>query len=166
MIDQIEFPDTVVSRVLELIQQDDVRSMSCPFNEPTVWRALVAEQRRRAERTGKPPQKAFTLWGPDADFYTGRSPVEAYGGTIHIPFERMFGGDLVLLPTWRNWFGERAEKTGWLSTAIRCCCYYILTPRDFGEVGFATRTKLCDWIEYKSKLPYVPCAPLGETKSC
>jgi len=151
------FPDPVRAKILDLIQRDDVRSVSCPFDDPDIWRALVAEQIKRVTGTPCEPQDAFTLSGPE---YLDDVPIEEWGGTVHLPFEGMCGGDLVVLPTWRNVFPDRAEKTGRLSTAVQACCHYVLTPRDFGEWSFATRTHVGDWILYTSKLPYTPCDPL------
>lgn len=152
-------PDPVRAKILELISRDDVRSVSCPFANPDIWRALVAEQIRRVTGTRCDPQDAFTLSGPDGGL--DDVPIQDWGGTVHIPYEGMCAGDLVVLPTWRNVFPERAEKTGRLSTAIGVCCHYVLTPRDFGEWSFATRSEVGDWVLYTSKLPYAPCDPLS-----
>lgn len=155
-------PRQVVSKVLELIRGDNVRSVSCPFNDHELWRGLVSEQVRRTEQTGLPPQEAFTLCGPDGGMMD--IPWEEWGGRVHIPYEGMCGGDLVLLPLWRKFFVEDAEETGRLSTAMRMCCYYLLTPRDFGELSFAIRTLVGDWVLYESKVPYAPCDPLDLRK--
>lgn len=155
-------PAQVVEKVLELIQKDDVRSVSCPFNDYELWRGLVTEQVRRSKMSGLPPQDAFTLCGPDGGM--GRIPFEEWGGRVHIPYEGMCGGDLVLLPFWRKFFAEGAEKSGRLSTAVHLCCYHLLTPRDFGELSFATRTPVGNWVLYQSKVPYVPCDPLDRRK--
>jgi len=56
-----ELPESVITLIGELIESDNVQSVSCPFNNSKVWRLLVAEQVRRAEQTGKPLQQAFTL---------------------------------------------------------------------------------------------------------
>lgn len=154
-------PEQVVGKVLELIQRDDVRSVSCPFGDPELWRGLVAEQVRRAKLSDLPPQDAFTLCGPDGGMCD--IPFE-WGGRIHLPYEGMCGGDVVLLPLWRKFFAEDAEETGRLSTAVRLCCYHLLTPRDFGELGFATRTPVGSWVLYQSKAPYIPCDPLDRRK--
>lgn len=157
----LKFPDPVRAKILELIQRDDVRSVSCPFDDPDIWRALVAEQVRRVTGTRCEPQDAFTLCGPDGGLYG--IPVEEWGGIVRIPYEGMYGGDLVIFPTWRNFFPENAEKTGRLSTAFRLCFHYLLTPRDFGELTGATRSRVGDWVLYKSTLRYAPCDPLGST---
>lgn len=155
-------PEQVVSKVLELIQRDDVRSVSCPFNDYELWRSLVAEQVRRSKLSGLPPREAFTLCGADGGM--SGMPFDEWGGRVHLPYEGMCGGDLVLLPLWRKFFAEDAEDTGRLSTAVRLCCYFLLTPRDFGELGFAVRTLVGDWVLYESKVPYAPCDPLDLRK--
>lgn len=155
-------PEQVVGKVLELIQRDDIRSVSCPFNDYELWRGLVAEQVRRSKSSGLPPQEAFTLCGADGGM--SDMPFDEWGGRVHLPYEGMCGGDLVLLPLWRKFFAEDAEESGRLSTALRLCCYHLLTPRDFGELSFATRTQVGDWVLYQSKVPYVPCDPLDRNK--
>lgn len=151
-------PAQVVDKVLELMQRDDIRSVSCPFNDYELWRGLVAEQVRRSKLSGLPPQDTFTLCGADGGM--SDMPFDEWGGRVHLPYEGMCGGDLVLLPLWRKFFAEDAEENGRLSTAVRLCCYHLLTPRDFGELSFATRTPVGDWVLYQSKMPYVPCDPL------
>lgn len=155
-------PPQVVSKVFELIRRDDVRSVSCPFNDVRVWRGLVTEQLRRSKETGLPPQEVFTLCGPDGGM--GEVPFSEWGGRVHVPHEGMCGGDLVLLPLWRKFFAEDAEATDRLSVAARVCCHYLLSPRDFGELSFATRTSVGDWVLYESKAPYVPCDPLDQRR--
>jgi hypothetical protein len=159
---QDRLPHEVVDKVLELIRKDDVRSVSCPFNDPALWRGLVAEQVRRSMLTALPLQEAFTLCGPDGGM--SDIPFAEWGGRLHLPYEGMCGGDLVLLPLWRKFFLEEAEDTGRLSTAAWLCCHYLLSPRDYGEVGFATRTPVGGWVLYESKAPYVPCDPLDQRK--
>ena len=150
-------PEPVVQKILQLIQQDDVRSVSCDYDDPALWRELIAEQVRRAKRTGLPPQEAFTLSGPDGGLWD--TPVAALGGIVHIPYEGICGGDLFFFPRWRKFNAEGAEKTGRLSTAVGKCCHYLLSPVDFGELSCATRTLVSDWVLYKAKTPYTPCDP-------
>lgn len=159
---QDRLPHKVVDKVLELIHRDDVRSVSCPFNDPALWCGLVAEQVRRSMLTALPLQEAFTLCGPDGGM--SDIPFVEWGGRVHLPYEGMCGGDLVLLPLWRKFFAEDAEETGRLSTAARLCCNYLLSPRDYGAVGFATRVTVGSWVLYESKTPYVPCDPLDQRK--
>ena len=157
---QVSLPQIVVTRILELIRRDDVRSVSCAYDDPVVWKALVDEQVQRAKESGLPPQDAFTLCGPDGGLWD--TPVEAWGGVVHIPYEGLCGGDLLVRPTWRRFRIPEGTQTGRLSTAASVkCCYYVLSPEDFGEVPFATREEAGEWVLYRSKAPYEPCKPLA-----
>lgn len=158
---QVKLPESVVAKILELIRQQDVRSVSCPYDDPELWLALVAEQVRRSAESGLPLQEAFTLCGPDGGLWD--TPVEALGGYVHIPYEGLCGGDLLIRPTWRKFRVPQGTATGKLSTAASVtCCYYVLSPEDFGEVPFAARTMVGDWVLYQSNAPYEPCDVLGD----
>jgi hypothetical protein len=152
---RVSLPLAVIEKVGELIVRNDVHSVSCPFDDSRLWWILVGEQVRRATRLDLPLQEAFTLSGPDGGLWD--TPIEEWGGYVHIPYEGMCGADLVLFPKWRNFFPENAAHTGRLSTATRCCCHYLLSPRDFGELSFATRLRVGDWSLYQSRESYVPC---------
>lgn len=159
MNSRLKLPEPVVAKVLALIRQEDVRSVSCPYDDPELWLSLVAEQIRRSAATGLPLQEAFTLCGPDG----GLSDVSGrvLGGDIHIPYEGLCGGDLLLRPTWRKFRIREGTATGRLSTAASVsCCYYVLSPEDFGELSIATRSIIGDWVLYQSNAPYAPCDPL------
>lgn len=157
---QVRLPEPVIKKVLELIRQDNVRSVSCPFDDPELWRELVAEQVRRSKQSQLSPQEAFALFGPDGGLWD--TPVEEWGGYVHIPYEGLCGGDLLLLPEWRKFFAKDAEESEQLSSAVRKCCYYLLSPRDFGELNCATRTSVGEWVLYQAKAHYVPCNPLRD----
>lgn len=161
---RVSLPKPVFDKIAELIQCDDVRSVSCPYDDHEVWRALVAEQVRRAKHSGLGPQEAFTLCGPDGGLWD--TPIEAWGGCVHIPYEGTCGGDLFVLPAYRRFSAENSEKTGRLSSALGgLCCHYLLTPRDFGELSCATRSSVGDWVLYQSKAPYAPCDPLDRKRA-
>lgn len=158
---RVTLPAKVVQKVLELIRRPDVRSVSCPYDDYALWRELVAEQVKRAKLSRLHVQDAFTLCGPDGGLWD--TPIEAWGGYVHIPFEGLCGGDLLLRPKWRKFRVENGTRTGKLSTAASVpCCYYVLSPEDFGEVPFATRELVGDWVLYTSKEPYKPCSPLRD----
>lgn len=160
MNNQVKLPELVVAKVLELIKQGDVRSVSCPYDDPALWLSLVSEQVSRAAATGLPPQEAFTLCGPDGGLWD--TPAEAMGGEVHIPYEGLCGGDLLLRPIWRKFRIPEGTATGRFSTAASVpCCHYVLSPEDFGELSIATRTVVGDWVLYQSNAPYMPCDPLG-----
>lgn len=150
-----ELPQPVVDTILELIVRDDVQSVSLPYDVPSLWPLLIAQQVQRAKRRGVSLQQAFYLAGPDGGFWD--TDVAALGGEVHIPFEGIRGGDLVILPRWRKFLCESAERTGKLSLGLRQCCYYLLTPYDFGELLCASRRAVGDWTLYQSKEKYIPC---------
>lgn len=126
---RVKLPELVVNKILALIKQDNVQSVSCLYDDTELWRQLVAEQVRRSRLTGLSPQEAFTLSGPDGGLWD--APVQEWGGSVHIPYEGVRGGDLFIVAMWRKFFVESAERTGRLSTAIRACCHYVLIPEDF-----------------------------------
>ena len=64
---QTDLPESLFSLIQDLIQRDTVQSVSCPFTDHHVWRLLVGEQVRRAERSGLPLQQAFELNGADGE---------------------------------------------------------------------------------------------------
>lgn len=152
----------VRQKIAELIKQDDVRSVSCPYRDYELWRLLVAEQLRRAENLGISPSEAFTLSGPDGGNALHGIPYESWGADVHIPYEGLCGGDLLIRPTWRKFRVPQGTATGKLSTAASVTgCYYVLSPEDFGEVPFASRTMVGDWVVYQSTAPYEPCDVFG-----
>ncbi|MBI3149157.1 MAG: hypothetical protein HYZ17_11670 [Betaproteobacteria bacterium] len=153
---RVRLPKGVVRKVLELIRRPDVQSVSCPYDDPALWRELVAEQVKRASLSGQHVQDAFTLYGPDGGLWD--TPIEAWGGYVHIPFEGLCHGDLLLRPKWLRFSVENGTRTGKLSVAASVlCCHYVLSPEDFGEVSFATRERVGDWVLYTSNKPYKPC---------
>ena len=158
MINQTKLPDAVVKKIRELILRQDVRSVSCPYDDPELWLLLIAEQVRRSKETGAAPQQAFTLCGPDGGLWD--TPVAALGGDVHIPYEGVCGGDLFIRPTCRKFRIPQGTATGQLSTAAGSPgCYYVLSPEDFGVLTFASRTVVGSWVLYQSNAPYVSCDP-------
>jgi hypothetical protein len=65
----------VAGKVLELIKQDNVRSVSFPYDDPDLWPELIAEQVRRSKLTGLLPQEAFRLNGPDGGLWASEQTV-------------------------------------------------------------------------------------------
>lgn len=61
---QVKLPNLVVVKVLELIRQDDVRSVSCSYDDPDLWLSLIAEQVRRATGSGLPLTRCFHVVRP------------------------------------------------------------------------------------------------------
>jgi|GEM_PF-36023 len=137
----------------DMITQDDVHSVSCPFGGLTIWRILVTEQIKRSQRLGLPPDEAFPLYGPD----TGLNDLpEDWGGYVHIPYEGMHDGEVVFLPGWRVFHTEKAGIDGSLAKAMRMQgCRYLFVPksRELGDLPCATREKIGNWVLYRQN-PY------------
>jgi hypothetical protein len=156
------FTPPVRQKIAELLKQDDVRSVSCPYRDYELWRLLAAEQIRRAENLGISPSEAFTLSGPDGGNALHGIPYESWGADVHIPYEGLCGGDLLIWPKGRRFRVPQGTTTGKLSVAATVRgCYYLLSPEDFGEVPFAVRTVVGDWVLYQSNAPYEPCDVFG-----
>ena len=156
---QSEVPANLFQAIAGLIKIETVQSVSCPFTDFALWRALVTEQVRRAQRLRVEAQKAFTLCGPDSGLPDVRA--EDWGGEIHIPYEGACEADLFILPSWRVFRADLAQQDGSLAGALGVAqCQYVLAPYDYGELRSAVRTVVGDWVLYESKLPYVPSDPL------
>jgi hypothetical protein len=124
-------PAVIFDVIVELIGRDDVRSVSCPFDDPAIWRALVARQVERARATGLPLQEAFALCGPDSGL--NQVPFRDWGGKIHIPYEGACGGDLFILPSWHRFCYKRSatrsmddSKTTLVVLGLKCCARALL----------------------------------------
>ena len=167
----IPLPDAVLTLIDELITRDNVQSVSAPYSDYRLWRRLCTEQLVRSERTGYPPEEAFTLSGPDGALWC--VPLEDWGADVHIPYEGVCMADLLIQPDWRRALPENdaedaqlvsvfngswgySPKKGWM-------CHYVLTPDDLGQLACANRTEVGDgWVLYESKQPYIPnprCKP-------
>lgn len=133
-----------------LIAKQEIKSVSCPFNDFYLWRILVKEQVRRSINLQLAPQQALYLSGEDIGFNDATSPAN-WGGNVHTPFESMACADCVFLPTWRKFFDEYAGDTGCLAKATRLDCEYLFSTRDLGELSCADRKIVGDWFFYQQK---------------
>ena len=150
-------PQPLFDLISELIKGDKVSSVSCPLTDYALWRVLVAEQVKRSQATGLPPQEAFCLGGPDSglDFKAAD-----WGGEIHIPYEGALDGDLFIKPAWHNFDLEAARKSGRLSAGFfGRKCHYLLTKEDYGDLECASRIVVGAWVLYESKATYIPHNP-------
>lgn len=148
-----ELPAAVIALIGELVTRDNVQSVSCPYNNSKVWRLLVAEQVRRAEKFNKPLQEIFTLAGTDGGF---SFDPRQWGGDVHIPYEGACMADLFIAPKWRNFLRETNSAT--LSRSY----HYLLVSRGFGELDCAVRRDVGEgWMLYESTRPYVKVNVLG-----
>lgn len=151
-------PKVVFETIVELIYRDDVRSVSCPFADPALWRILVERQVQRATTSGLPLQQAFCLCGPDSGLPD--VPFEDWGGEIHVPYEGACGADLFVLPPWHRFLSDKVRHGGKLRWAVQKACHHVLLEGDYGELGCATRRVIGNWTLYSSTAPYEDCNPL------
>ena len=114
-INLAELPSEACDLFVELLTRPDVQSVSIPFHDKQVWRMLVAEQVDRARRTGLHLQHAFGLSGPDSGL-----PFDTalWGGYVHIPYEGISEGDLLVEPPWRGFNLNAAKGDGDLTAAM------------------------------------------------
>jgi hypothetical protein len=149
-------PPRLFQAIPELIALETVQSVSCPFNDHSLWRLLVAEQTRRALRLGVSPQTAFGLNGPEGDLSLSEI-VNDWGGRVHIPYEGACDADLFIKPHWYRFDPEVANASGCLELGFGKRCNYLLTEEDCGELTCARRRVLGDgWILYESNAKYRP----------
>lgn len=85
-------PPELFELILALARQD-VRSVSCPFTDPALWRALAQEQLRRAKAQGLAPQDALLLAGPEGGIPHVRA--EDWGGCRSHPLRGLLRGRFV-----------------------------------------------------------------------
>ncbi len=151
-------PADLLNGVMDLLKRDDVRSVSCPFQDYRLWRALIEEQLKRSEESGLPPREAMYLCGPDDGLI--RASYEDWGGEVHIPYEGVTGADLFILPGWHRFLVERIKEGGKLCWAVGGKrCHHILLKEDHGELACATRRRIGEWTLYTSTEPYEDCNP-------
>ena len=145
----------LLQTILQLALHTNVRSVSCPFDEPALWRALSEIQLRRADELGVAPQQALRLSGPDSGL-DGIAP-EDWAGEIHIPYEGAAPGDLFIQPDWRELRLDADHADGSLTQVNGGTpCHFLLAEKDFGELACATRRFVDGWVLYESKSPYRP----------
>jgi len=142
--------------ICELIKRDDVKSVSSPFTDLGLWRALADEQLRRATETGLPRGEAFRIHGFGAALKLLSSDAwgAEFGGILPA------GCDLFIYPPWRRLLPQEmcAQDSLWLTT--QCWArHYLLIEKDYGEMACAERTLVAGWVLYKAKEPYVSDEP-------
>jgi hypothetical protein len=174
--------DELRTLILAMAQRDDVHSVSCQFIDAELWEGLLTEQVKRARQTGKSPEEAFFLCGPDSGmpgiakmhdlledmppekWFDGSTLEEKLGGDIHIPYEGVCGADFFVYPSWRKIFPDKWEKEGakldWATSGKPC--NHLLIQQDLGQPTCATRIGPIagDWWLYSSTAPYKNCSPV------
>jgi hypothetical protein len=140
--------------VAKLAADEDIQSISCPFDGFEIWRILVEAQVTRAKKAGLPAEEALSLFGPDGGLGRIVEP-ENWGGKVSIPFEGMRMANFIFLPDWRAFHIDKAGIYGSLTEAMNSGveCKYLFVPkeRDFGELGCANRKEVSGWILYIMK---------------
>ena len=170
------FSDKLRTLILETASRPDVHSVSCFFDDFSLWEGLSLEQIKRARETGKPPIEAFFLSGPDSGI-PGIAPMvvddeydpdpqieflaEKMGWQIHIPYEGFCSADLLVYPSWRKIYPERWKEDNaeldW-ATPMRKCNLLII-QQDLGEAECVNRDYISNgWWIYSSRAPYKNCA--------
>jgi uncharacterized membrane protein len=150
----------VIALIKALITREDVHSVSFPYAHEGVWRALVAQQKERAAQTGLYLQHAFGLSGPDSGLSFDTA---SWGGYVHIPYEGMCEGDLIVKPHWRSFIPEAAMGEGDLTAAMGGkACHHLIVQGERAELDSAERTVVDGWTHYTSKRAYRPCNPFLE----
>lgn len=179
-----QLSETLKQAILDLAAQPDIHSISCPFTDFDLWSGLLAEQIKQSRLTGKPPQEALCLLGPDSgvpgitnrwiedvetplppipDPISGRILFNLGGGQIHTPYESACGADLFIVPDWHGFSrAQLALPNARLHLAVMKPCNYLLIRYDVGEFECATRTRIENWFLYKSKAPYMDCNPFHD----
>jgi len=154
---ETRLPAPLFEIISQLIKKEDVQSVSCPLTDYPLWRLLVGEQIRRTQTTGLFPQEAFYLSSSDggkmnltgADNRPYPNEPQDWGGTVHVPYEGATGADLFIKPAWHNFHKAEANEAGSLSRALfGKPCRYMLSNKDYGELGCATRLQVGDWVLY------------------
>ena len=150
--------------VAKLVSREDVCSLACYYPDPSLWDIFLREQAERANRTGLPPQVAFTLCGPDTGL-GWEVDVSAYGGEVHIPYEGISGGDLFFQPHWRLFHPDYANERGRVGAGnIGKECHHLITANDYGDLRNSRKLSIGDYFLYESTLNYIPTDPLDARK--
>jgi len=157
-----EFPPEVIELIKVLITRPEVQSVSFPYSDERVWRALVREQLKRAEGTGRHRQNVFGLSGPDSGLPF--DPAD-WGGYVHIPYEGMAEADLFVKSPTRGFHLPYARGGGDLKAAmLGKHCHHALVHGEHRDVDGASRTLVQGWTLYTSNRPYVRCMAFANVK--
>ena len=134
--------------IVSLSHRADVRSVSCPFDDRLLWRALVLEQVRRAALQGIAPAEALFLAGPES----GLTDVAAedWGGDIHIPYEGVCEADLFIVPKWHSFDRKGAAAAGTARAGVFGRAHrYVITRGDPGEFARDERMRCGESTMYR-----------------
>lgn len=173
--------------ILMLAARPDVHSVSCALTDFFLWEGLFREQISRSRLLDLPPQEAFALMGPDGgipgitplfcgleDPHDSLPPVEPdshgnfapdrWGGDVHIPYEGVCSGDLLIAPQWMQLYPRALLKP---DATFHSMSYkkfnLLLLDRDLGLLPHGERTELDQgWWLYESLSPFLDCNPFHD----
>ncbi len=170
--------------ILMLAARPDVHCVSCALTDFSLWQGLFCEQVARAQAHGKPPQEVFALMGPDGgipgitpvfsgyeEFDDSWPPVEPdsqgnfapdrWGGDVHIPYEGVCSGDLLIAPQWMQLYpGTLLKPDATFHSMSYKKFNLLLLNRDLGQLPHSARTELDQgWWLYESASPFLDCNP-------
>lgn len=173
--------------ILILAACPDVHCVSCALTDFALWQGLFREQVARAQAHGGPPQEAFALMGPEGGI-PGITPVvggleepddslppvepdpqgnfapDRWGGDVHIPYEGVCSGDLLIAPQWMQLYPRALLKP---DATFHSMSYkkfnLLLLARDLGQLPHSVRTELDQgWWLYESTSPFLDCNPFHD----
>lgn len=134
--------------IVSLARRDEVRSLSCSFDDPILWQELVWVQVQRAQRENCASSEALLLAGPDG----GLSHFEAddRGGDIHIPYEGARDADVFVKPQWYAFDERLARSSGSVYAGLHEKAHrYALMEGYFGEFRDDECVRIGDWSLYR-----------------
>lgn len=138
----------LVELIVSLARRADVRSISCPFKDRVLWRALVWQQIQRARIAGVAPREALLLAGPDSGL--SDAIAEDWGGDIHIPWEGTHDGDLFIKPGSYSFDRLSAQTAGTVRAGLYERAHrYALVEGDLGEFPRDERVRCGGWTLYR-----------------
>ncbi|MFU8837447.1 MAG: hypothetical protein ACNA75_04020 [Thiohalomonadaceae bacterium] len=140
----------VIEHVIQLLERYQLDSIAAEERGTALWLALCAQQIKRQHS-----ERPLKLYSSDAGVPFDPQDI---GCDIHVSCEGMVIGALTILPEWRVFDAERAEKQATLHGGLEIYpfpdlpeCKIMLSQRDFGELSMATRTALDGWNVYIAK---------------
>lgn len=146
-------PPGLAEVLCALARHPDIKSMSLPFTDYALWRALVATQVRRSLSENIPPNEALHLGGAEAGAWAQEA--KDWGGEIQGPHRTdMF--DVFVLPKWHAWFRDRAvaarsARAGSYVFGPGKCSKVLIVSYDLGEFETEDRIACDGWFIYRAK---------------
>lgn len=137
--------------IVSLARRDEVRSLSCGFDDPVLWQELVWVQVQRAQREGCAPSEALLLAGPDSGL--GHFEPEDRGGDVHIPYEGAREADVFVKPHWYGFDVSLARSSGSVYAGLNQKAHqYALMKGYFGEFRDDECVRCGDWSLYRLRV--------------